>query len=126
MTPKQDGTAARLTRVEQDVAEIKAAVLSIQGSVTQIQLGMQELYVSRREFTTFAGDAEHNRAEMAQQLERQVEREARRIDALSTAERARVDERLNRLERLTNQIIFVTLGALVTALVSLARAVIGG
>lgn len=41
----------RLNRIEHDIAEIKAALMAIQASVSTVQLGLPDKFVSKLEYT---------------------------------------------------------------------------
>lgn len=121
----EDGASYRVHRMETDIAEIKASVMSVQASVAQIQMGMHEMYVPRREFESFKTDLDKDQRLEADRVEKAQKAEAERIEKVQKAEKERVDERLSRTERVVNYAVAVTVGALLTAIFTLVRSVIG-
>lgn len=93
----------RLDRVERDIAEIKASVMSIQSSVSAIQIGIPQQYFSRRDFA-----------------DRKVEDDARSKEIHDL-----MAKRIDKLEVLTDKAGWAVIGALLTAVGALAKAFLG-
>lgn len=93
----------RLQRLEADVASIKTDIAAMRELMAQQQMSLYEAFVSRREYTEWRDESKREHGE--------IERAA--------------TKRLDQLDATMNKAAFTTIGALLTALVALAKAWLG-